>query len=411
MTETFRPGPRHRLPSASTVLLASVFAGMAAGLFWREKILWVKPAGDLFLAVLFAVLAPLVFFSLASAMLAPEGAGAARSPGKIFLAMLAVFVLTGVASSVLMIAILHLMPGVVSLPQAALAAPAAEASSPGRGFAHLAAVLGFFQGVTRRHMLALILIGILTGIGVQASGARGTALARSLRSGNKFMMRLVALIMRFAPVGLGAYFACLAARLGGALAGTYWNILCLYYPVALGYFFLASSAYAFWGGGGAGVRRFWKHIGPPALTAFASSSSLAAVPASLEACERIGVRSEVSRVVIPIGATLHMDGSCLAAVLKIAVLFGFYGMPFEGAAVFAGAIGASILAAMVMSGIPGGGFLGEMMILHLYGFPAEALPLASLVGILVDPPATMVNAAGDTSAAMMVERMVVRGKG
>jgi Na+/H+-dicarboxylate symporter len=92
--------------------------------------------------------------------------------------------------------------------------------------------------------------------------------------------------------------------------------------------------------------------------------------------------------------------------LKTAVLFSVFGMPFEGAATISIAIGIALLSGTVMSGIPGGGFLGEMLIVTLYGLPPEALPVAAMIGTLVDPPATMVNATGDNVVAMMVARVL-----
>ena len=96
----------------------------------------------------------------------------------------------------------------------------------------------------------------------------------------------------------------------------------------------------------------------------------------------------------------------MSAILKTAVLFSVFGMPFEGVATIAIAIGIALLSGTVMSGIPGGGFLGEMLIVTLYGLPPEALPVAAMIGTLVDPPATMVNATGDNVVAMMVARVL-----
>ena len=81
-------------------------------------------------------------------------------------------------------------------------------------------------------------------------------------------------------------------------------------------------------------------------------------------------------------------------------------MDFSGIGTFATAIGIALLSGTVMSGIPGGGFLGEILIVTLYGFPVEALPLISMIGTLVDPPATMVNAIGDSAASMLVARIL-----
>jgi Na+/H+-dicarboxylate symporter len=105
-----------------------------------------------------------------------------------------------------------------------------------------------------------------------------------------------------------------------------------------------------------------------------------------------------------------MDGTCLAAILKIAVLFALFGHDFTGLDTLAGAIGVALLCGVVMSGIPGGGFLGEALIVSLYRFGPEALPIIAMLGTLVDPPATMINSSGDTVAAMMITRLLEKKK-
>jgi len=205
---------------------------------------------------------------------------------------------------------------------------------------------------------------------------------------------------------LAAYFAYLVGVFGPQLLGSYWRAMLLYYPLALLYFFIGFSFYAYLAGRWKAVKIFWTNIIPASLTALATGSSMATIPVNLEAAEKNGVPKDISEVVIPIGATIHMDGSCLSAVLKIALLFGLFQMDFSGAGTILTAIGVALLSGIVMSGIPGGGFLGELMIVTLYGFPIEALPIISMIGTLVDPPATMVNSIGDNVASMMVARML-----
>jgi Na+/H+-dicarboxylate symporter len=180
--------------------------------------------------------------------------------------------------------------------------------------------------------------------------------------------------------------------------------------LAILYFVFGFSIYAFIGGGNKGVKDFWTFIPPAALTAFGTGSSLAALPANLEAARRIGVPEDVREIVLPLGATIHMDGSCLAAIMKISVLFTLYGRDFSGVETLASAVGVAILCGVVMSGIPGGGFLGETLIVSLYGFGPEALPIISMIGTVVDSPATMINSSGDTVAAMMINRFLTNGK-
>ena len=133
---------------------------------------------------------------------------------------------------------------------------------------------------------------------------------------------------------------------------------------------------------------------------------MATIPANLEAANKTGVPKDISEVVIPIGATIHMEGSCLAAILKIAFLFGLFQMNFSGLETIATAIGIALLVVVVVSGIPGGGTIGELLIISIYGFPLEAFPIITMIGTLVDAPATMLNAIGDNVSSMIVARML-----
>jgi Na+/H+-dicarboxylate symporter len=219
----------------------------------------------------------------------------------------------------------------------------------------------------------------------------------------------MALIMLYAPIGLGAYFAYLIGSLGPQLFSAYFRSLILYYPVAIGHCIIGFSLYAYLAGGLAAVKKFWVNIIPATVTAWATGSSIATIPVNLRAAERIGTPRDIREMTIPIGATIHMDGSCLAAILKIAFLFSMFGMSFSGPQVIFSAIGVAIVSGVVISGIPSGGMLGELMIVTLYGFPIEALPIITMIGTLVDPPATMVNATGDNVVSMMIAR-ILNGK-
>ena len=224
------------------------------------------------------------------------------------------------------------------------------------------------------------------------------------------MEKIIAYIMLYAPIGLGAYFAYLTGVFGPQLLGTYVRAVELYYPMAFIYFFVAFSVYAYFAGGMAGIRIFWRNITPVALISWGTGSSIASIPANMEAAKRMGVPQDVREVIIPIGgATLHLEGSCLSAILKIALLFGLFHIPFTSPATIATAIGIALLSGTVMSGIPGGGFLGELLIVTMYGFPVQALAIISMIGTLVDPPATMVNATGDNICCMLTAR-ILNGK-
>jgi Na+/H+-dicarboxylate symporter len=383
------------------ILLCAVCIGALLGLIFKTKTGLLKPLGDIFLNLLFTAVVPLVFFSLSSAVAA---SGNLKRLGKIAGWMLVVFVITGVISSCLMLVCVKIFNPAKNLSLQFEEPAVQETGNIPQKIVDTFTVNDFSNLLTRKNILALIIFSILTGLASQAAGEKGKPFREFLISGSEVMGRLIKIIMLYAPIGLCAYFAYLVGVFGPELIGTYARAVGLYYPVSILYFIFGFSSYTFIASGIKGLKLFWTNIPPAALTAFGTGSSLAALPANLEAARKIGIPEDVREIVLPIGATIHMDGTCLAAVLKIAVLFPMFHKDFSGLDTYATAIGVSLLCGIVMSGIPGGGFLGEALIVSLYGFGPEALPVISMLGTLVDPPATMINSTGDTAAAMIVSR-------
>lgn len=387
----------------SLILVGSILFGSLLGYLLKQDAAILKPLGDILLNALFVTVVPLVFFSISSAV---AGMASSTRLFKIMAWMLLIFAVTGVAAAMLMIAGVQAYPpaeGFV-LPQAQQVS--LERAGFGEQIVSALTVPDFPQILSRKSMLAMIIFAVLVGLATSSAGDKGRAFAAFLHAGNEVFMRIISYIMLYAPIGLAAYFAYLVGVNGPELLGSYWRAMIVYYPICIAYFFIAFTIYAYLAGRAKGVKAFWSNIPPAAMMATASGSSFATIPLNLEAADRIGVPRDISEVVIPIGATIHMDGSVLAAMLKIAFLFGVYNMPFEGVGTLASAMGIALLSGMVMSGIPGGGFTGEILIVTLYGFPPEALPLISMIGQLVDAPATAVNAVGDNVASMMIARVM-----
>lgn len=387
----------------SILLIVSILLGAVAGIVLKQDAARLKPLGDIFLNLLFTVIVPLVFFSIASTVASMTNL---RRLGKILGLMLLLFVGTGLIASVVMLAAVVLFP-----PAAGVAIPLPAAADVNHlqlseQIVRAFTVSDFSLLLSKNNMLALIVFALLTGLATSAAGDKGKTFAAFLASANEVMMKLVSFIMYYAPIGLGAYFAYLVGVFGPQMLGSYGRAMAVYYPTAMLYFAAAFSGYAFFAGRARGLRRFWRHIIPPSVTALATGSSMATIPANLQAADRIGVPRDISEVVIPIGATMHMEGSCLAAVLKIAFLFGIYQIPFAGTEPLLTALGIALLTGAVVSGIPGGGTIGELLILSLYGFPPEAFALITMIGTLVDAPATMINAVGDNVSGMLAARLL-----
>lgn len=387
----------------SLILFGSLLIGAVIGLVFGKDAEIVKPLGDIFLNLLFTVVVPLVFFSIASAVSSMTDT---RRLGSILRIMMVVFILTGIISSLLMVAGVMVFDPARGMNVKMELPRDHDLGNIGDRLVSAFTVSDFGELLSRKNMLALILIAMLTGMGALSAGEKGEMFRQWLVSGNEVMMKVIGYIMLYAPIGLSAYFAYLTGVFGTELIGTYGQVMLLYYPLSIFYFFAFFTIYAWLAGGKRGVTIFWSNITPTALTALGTGSSVASIVPNLDAAKCIGVPEDIREVVIPIGSTIHMDGSCLSAVLKIAVLFSIFGIEFHGVETITMAVGIALLSGIVMTGIPGGGFLGEMLIVSLYGFPPEALPIAAMIGTLVDPPATMINAVGDNVGSMLVARII-----
>ena len=383
------------------ILLAAMALGSVIGFVLGPKSAVLKPLGDIFLNLMFVIVVPLVFVTISSSI---ANMSSLKRLGKIVGWMLLIFVVTGVVSSLLMLGAVKMFNPAEGVNIALEEPEEQEEITLGEQLVQTVTAPDFRDLLSKERMLALILMAALFGIAVSQAGEKGEMVARGLSALSEVLIKLVGIILWYAPIGLGAYFAALVGEFGPQLVGSYARAVAVYYPVALLYFAVFFTLYAFLAAGGQGVRRFWSAIPSPAVTALATGSSVATIPTNLTAAAKLGVKKDVRDVVIPLGATIHMDGSCISAILKISFLFGLFNIPFEGIDTYLTAILIAVLSGVVMSGVTGGGFIGEMLIVTLYGFPVEALPILAVIGTLVDPPATMVNASGDTVASMLISR-------
>ena len=239
------------------------------------------------------------------------------------------------------------------------------------------------------------------------NGGAETMTAKLLRDINGCIMKTVKLITFYAPIGFFGFFAGLVADFGPGLISDYGRTLVIYYLISFIYMFISFPVYARIGGGKGAIKVMFKHLFKPAAVSFGTCSSVATIPTNMEVSKETGISEDVSNIVIPLGATMHMDGSSMSAIIKVAFLFGIFGMDFgTGRAILA--ILVAIVSSVAMSGIPGGGGTGELVLCTLF-FPdqlAIAYPIALAIGNLVDPPATMVNAAGDYVVSYIVARFV-----
>ncbi|MRX54874.1 cation:dicarboxylase symporter family transporter [Bacillus idriensis] len=385
------------------ILLSSVFIGGIIGLVFGEKATLLKPFGDLFLNAMFTVVVPLVFFTIASSI---ANMGGTKRLGKIMGSMLGVFLFTGLIAALYMVVVVKIIPPAQGVSLQLEKPEALEDVTLADQIVSTFTVPDFVELFSRDNMLAMIVFSVLIGLSVSMIGEKGKPFASFLASGSEVLMKFVSLIMYYAPIGLGAYFATLVGEYGPMLLGTYFKAGVMYYVSAFLYFVIAFTIYAFMSGKRQAVTVFWKNMLSPTVTSLATCSSAASIPVNLEATRKMGVSADIRETTVPLGAALHKDGSVLGGVLKIAFLFGIFEMNFSGFGTLTSVVLVAILVGTVMGAIPSGGMIGEMLILTLYGFPPEALPIIAAISTIIDPPATMLNATGDNVSSMMVSRLV-----
>ena len=367
-----------------------------------EKATVLTPLVDIFLNLMFTAVVPLVFVTISGAVGSMTNM---KRLGKILGYMLLVFFVTGLIAAVIIIICVKLFPPAQGVQIALDNTRMQETVSLPQQIVKALTVSDFSELLSRRNMLPLIVFSVMFGFCTGSLG-ENNLVARAMNALSEVMMKLVDLIMLYAPVGLCAYFASLVGQFGPQLIGAYGRAMILYYPLCVVYFFVAFFGYAYFSGGMRAVRAFFKNILSPAITSLATQSSIASLPTNFEASNKIGVSKDISGIILPIGATMHMDGSVLAAVLKISFLYGIFGKEFAGIETYVVSVLIAILSGVVLSGVPGGGLVGEMLIVSLMGFPPRAFPLIATIGFLVDPPATCLNVCGDTVASMMVTRII-----
>jgi Na+/H+-dicarboxylate symporter len=384
-------------------LIISIIAGSITGYVMGAHALVLKPLGDIFLNLLFTVVVPLVFFSISSAV---AHMGQLQKIFRIISAMFFTFIFTGIIAAIFMICVVAWFPpaqGIIlklKMPEAVNSIHLAEQ------IVNMLSVSDFSQLLSHKNMLPLILFSFLIGLATASIQEKGRPFALFLQSGTEVLMKIISYILYYAPIGFFAYFAVLVGELGPQILQNYLRVFVIYYFAASIYFVLAFTFYAFLAGGKSSIKLFWANIFIPMVTAFATCSSAASIPANLQASRAMQVRPEIYETLIPLGAILHKDGSVLGAIIKIAFLMGIFGMSFNTPQVWLTALGLALLVGMVMGAIPSGGMLGEILILSFYGFPPQALLIIAAISLIIDPLATMLNVTGDTVCSMMVDRMV-----
>ena len=392
---------------STLILLASIIIGTIVGLIFEEKATVLSPFGDLFLNMLLVIIVPLIFLTISTSI------GKMKQPkriGKILTTIILVFAFTSIVSVFVGIVSTKAFRLVDVKDEAAIKEVlngAEEITNEDVNFlertVEAVSVNDFSKLLTRDNMIALIIFSILMGISINMSKGKGDKFLGILESANEVVQSFIKLIMYYAPIGLGCYFAALVGTFGGEIALGYGKTFLIYTIVSVLFYFIVYSFYAFIAGGKEGFVSYWKNILPATLTSLATCSSAASIPVNTSCAKNIGVPEDIADTTIPLGTSFHKDGSIIGSVFKIMFLVYLFNSDVSTLKV----LGVALIATLLVTAVPiGGGTISEMLIITMLGFPVTALPILTIIATIIDPPATMLNVVGDSASSMLVARIV-----
>ena len=392
------------------ILLGMVIIGVICGLVFKEKAQVVKPLGDLFLNLLLVIIVPLIFFTITSSI---SKMNEKKRLSKILTSTIIIFLITSI------IAVLF---GFLTTSFTNLVNPN-DTNAIKEVFdntvkedielnilertVNVLSTNSFVGLLSTNNLIALIVMSVLFGLAINKAGAKGKKIAELFDSFSEVMYKLVEIIMYYAPIGLGCYFASLVGTLGSTIAIGFLKTFVIYTIVCLVFMALFYTLYAFIAAGKKGVKAFWKNIIPSALTSLGTCSSAASVPVNIECTKKIGVPTDIAETTVSLGISFHKDGSCIGSVFKVMFLVSLFGTSLSTFGDISKVLGIALLATLLVTAVPiGGGTISEMLILTMMNYNVAALPILTIIATIIDAPATLLNVVGDSASAMLVARTV-----
>ena len=395
------------------VLLVAIIVGAIVGIIFQEKATILQPLGDVFLNLLLVIIVPLIFLTITTSIAKMKNP---KRLGKIMITIIGVFVVTSLIAVLVGFASTYFAKLVdtedgekikASLEETETSDEEEEELTIADRTVQLLTVNDFNKLLTKDNIIAILVASIICGIAIRMSGEKGKAVLDLLISANEVVQNIVKIIMYYAPIGLACYFAALIGTFGASIAVGYLKTFVIYTIVAVAFYFVFYTIYAFIAGRLEGVKRFWKNVIPASLTSIATCSSAASIPVNGECAKKIGVPDDIAETVIPLGTSFHKDGSIIGSVFKIMFLVCLFGTNISGFDGIFKILLIALVATLLVTAVPiGGGTISEMMILTMMGYGTGALPILTIIATIIDAPATMLNVVGDLSNSMVVARVV-----
>ena len=390
---------------ATLLLLLGLVAGGVVGALWSETAAALRPVGTLFLNLVFVLVVPLVFFSVARSMIVMRGSGVI---GKVLGIALCVFLFMGLVSGVLSYGLMSIWNPFTALEGRGGTAAGfmGEGMNWGDALVGAVSVNDFPLLFSREHLLPLIVFSALVGLAVAALGQKARVISQFIHEGEAVVMKMMGMVMKLAPIGIGCYFADTIGQLGSSIVGDYLEIFLVVCVACAVVYFIVNTLYAVFCKLPPG--KFWREMIAPSVTAVGTCSSAACMGVVMDSAKKLGVSEKISDGVVPLGTNLHKDGSVITSVAKVLFAIYFYGLMPENSAFGTAAlvIGLAILESIVVGAIPVGGMTGEILICAVLGLDPSFAATLLIIGTICDIPATLLNVSGNLVAPLLVHRLL-----
>ena len=392
------------------ILLGAIIIGGIVGLIWKEDVKVLSPFGDLFLNLLLIVVVPLIFLTITYSIYKMKQP---KRIGKILITTFLVFLFTSVVAVLMGIVSTYSFKLVNTDDgdkiRESLVIDEEETSDTELNLldktVQAISVNDFSKLLSRDNMIALIVTSIMVGIAMSMAGEKAEPFYKFIDSALSVLLNFIKIIMYYAPIGLGCYFAVLVGTFGSVIVVGYLRTFVIYLVASLIFYFGIYSLFAFLSAGKLGVKRFWQSILPSTLTALATCSSAASMPVNIECTKKVGVSDDIAETTVSLGTSFHKDGSVIGSVFKI--MFLVYLFNGFGDISILKIMGIAIVATLLVTAVPiGGGTISEALIITMLGYPLAALPILTIIATIIDSPATVLNVVGDSASAMLTNRFV-----
>ena len=393
--------------SSSTLIIIAMVLGIVAGFFLEEKGLMFAPLGEIFILLIKMIIIPLIFFSIISGAAA---LGQTKSAGKVGVVTIVYYMGTSAVS-----VILGLLAGILFKPGKGVKLPESLMTDAST-FADNAKIAGFwetimgiipenpFESLVSGNILQILFFALFFGIALSVMpNEKQKPLLELLDIINEGMIWMIRKILVIAPIGVFGLMVSSIAQFGMDIMVLVLVLFAVFTgTLALIHFVMIPLLTMIFGG--MNPLRFLGGMKETQVLAFASASSMATLPVNKEECEALGVKPEVTSFVLPLGATINMNGNAMLYALTavfFAQMFGIeLGMPQYVAIVLT-----SVLGAIGTAGVPGPALL-VVAVLVAAGIPLAGLPLIFGVDRLFDMMRTSTNVLGDASCAVIVNRIL-----